>query len=104
MPNLDQMNEQELVGELHSLASACERLNYEIACATQRQRFTRDSGEASRAAQEEQTLLAQMDRLMIRRRAVEGHLLRVRGQLRPLKLEEKAHQTVQTKNELTRGR
>jgi hypothetical protein len=36
------------------------------------------------AAREEQTLLTEMSRLMDRMRATEGHLRRVRGQLRPL--------------------
>jgi hypothetical protein len=42
----------------------------------------------SRAARDEQTLLAELNRLMDRRRAVEGHLMRVRGQLPPLKRDE----------------
>ena len=47
-----------------------------------------DSQEGIRAAQDEQALMADMNRPMDRRRAVEGHLMRVRGQLRPLRLDE----------------
>jgi hypothetical protein len=78
------MDEQELIAELHRLAHECERLNREIAHATHRQRFSSDCREATKAIQDEQTFLAEMSRLMDRRRAVEGHLRRVRGQLRPL--------------------
>ncbi|PVE21168.1 hypothetical protein DC522_28155 [Microvirga sp. KLBC 81] len=88
MPGLDQMSEPELIAELRRVADACERLNRDVARAAQRQRFSTNSGEVTRAAQDEQTLLAEMSRLMDRRRAVEGHLMRVRGQLRPLKLNE----------------
>jgi hypothetical protein len=85
MRGLDQMSEPELLAELHRVADACERLNQAVARAAQRQRFSKQSQEAIRAAQDEQTLVAEMSRLMDRRRAVEGHLMRVRGQLRPLK-------------------
>jgi hypothetical protein len=88
MPSLDQMSEPELIAELHRVAAACERLNQEVARAIERQRFSRDAQEVARAAQDEQTALAAMNRLMDRRRAVEGHLMRVRGQLRPLKQDE----------------
>jgi hypothetical protein len=88
MPSLDQMNEQELIAELHRLAADCERLNFNLARATQRQRFCQDGHDAAGATRDEQVLLAEMNRLMDRRRAVEGHLMRVRGQLRPLRLHE----------------
>ena len=88
MPSLDQMSEPELIAELHRVAAACERLNQEATRAIERQRFSRDTREVARAAQDEQAALAAMNRLMDRRRAVEGHLMRVRGQLRPLKQDE----------------
>ena len=88
MPSLDQMSEPELIAELHRVAAACERLNQEVARAIERQRFSRYAREVARAAQDEQAALAGMNRLMDRRRAVEGHLMRVRGQLRPLKQDE----------------
>jgi hypothetical protein len=84
MLGLDQMTEQELLAELYRLAEACERLNREIAHAAQRRQFSKDSHDGIRAAQGDQNLLAEMNRLMARRRAVEGHLMRVRGQIRPL--------------------
>jgi hypothetical protein len=85
MAGLDQMSEPELIAELNRVADTLERLNQEVARATQRQRFSKDAREVAQAAQDEQTALAGMNRLMDRRRAVEGHLMRVRGQLRPLK-------------------
>lgn len=89
MPGLGQMNEAELIAQLHQLADACARLDQRIAHAVQRQRFARDPREAAEAAGEEQTLLVEMNnRLMDRMRATEGHLMRVRGQLRPLRPQE----------------
>lgn len=88
MSGLDLMNEQELIAELHRLAHECERLDFEVARVTQRQRFCNDGQDATRAAQDKQRLLVEMSRLMDRRRAIEGHLMRVRGQLRPLRLYE----------------
>lgn len=85
MPSLDQMSELELMVELRHVADACERLNQEANRATERQRFSRDAGEVAQAAQDELNALVLMSRLMDRRRAVEGHLMRVRGQLQPLK-------------------
>jgi hypothetical protein len=82
---LDQMSEPELIAELHRVAVVCERLSREVAHATQRQRFSKDAREVAQAARDEQSFLAELNRLMDRRRAVEGHLMRVRGQLRPLK-------------------
>jgi hypothetical protein len=87
MPSLDQMHEQELVTELRRLAAECERLDVEVVQANQRQRYCDDPRSVLRAAQKERALLVEMNRLMDRRRAVEGHLMRVRGQLRPLRLE-----------------
>ena len=84
MPSLDQMNEQELMAELHRVAAECERLNRELAHAALRQRFGKDRLDVARAARDERALLVEMNRLMDRRRATEGHLLRVRGRLRPL--------------------
>jgi hypothetical protein len=78
------MTEQELHAELYRLAGACERLDREIVRATQRRQFSKDSHDGIWAAHDEQNLLAEMNRLMGRRRAVEGHLMRVRGQIRPL--------------------
>ena len=88
MASLDLMNEPELLAELHRLAGACDRLSQAIARAAQRQRFGTDSAEVTRAACDEQTLLAEMNRLMDRRRAVKAHMMRARGQLRPLKRDE----------------
>ena len=85
MPGLDQMSEQELLGELRDLANECVRLNFELAHVGQRQRFCRDRPDAVEAAQREQALLGEMNRLMDRGRAIEGHLMRVRGRLRPLR-------------------
>jgi hypothetical protein len=76
------------IAELHRLAGACERLNREVARAAQRQRFSNDAQAITRATHNGQTLLAKMNRLMDRRRAVEGHLMRVRGQTWPLKVYE----------------
>jgi hypothetical protein len=88
LPGLDQMSEQELLAELHRVADACERLDQEVTRAAQRQRFCKEAHEATRAVRKGQILLAEMSRLMDRRRAIEGHLMRVRGQLRPLKQDE----------------
>jgi hypothetical protein len=88
LPGLDQMSEQDLIAELHRVADACERLDQEVTRAAQWQRFCNGAHEASRGAQKGQILLAEMSRLMDRRRAIEGYLMRVRGQLRPLKQDE----------------
>ena len=80
LPGLVQMSEQELLAELHRVADACERLDHEVTWAAQRQRFCKEAHEATRAAQKGQILLAEMSRLMDRRRAIEGHLMRVRRQ------------------------
>jgi len=88
MVGLDQISELELMVELRRVADACERLTQDASRATERQRFSRDPREVAQAAQDEQAFLAQMSRLMDRRRAVEGHLMRVRGQLQLLKWDE----------------
>ena len=85
---MDQMSELDLIAELSRVIDACERLNRHVALAAQRRRFISDAQEVARAARDAQTALAELNRLMDRRRAVEGHLMRVRGQLRPLSLEE----------------
>jgi hypothetical protein len=85
MLGLDQMNELELIVELHRIAGECERLNQRVSHASQRQRFSKDYQDIATAAQEEQTLLAEMNRLMDCRRAIEGHLMRVRDRLRLLR-------------------
>ena len=79
MPSLDQMSEPELLAELQHVANACEKLNQEVLRAAQRQRFSKDDREIAQAAHDRQSLLADMNRLMDRRRAVEGHLMRIRG-------------------------
>jgi len=84
MLGLDQMTEQELLAEHYRLADACERLNREIALAAKRRQFSKDSDNPIWAAQDEQNLLAEMNRLMGRRRAIEGRLMRVRRLLQPL--------------------
>ena len=88
MAGLDQMNEQELIRELQRLANECHRLDQEISYAIQQRRFCKDRCDIAGVAQDGQTLAADLNRLMDRRRAVEGHLMRVRGHLRPLKLHE----------------
>jgi hypothetical protein len=85
MVGLNQMSEPELIAELRRVADVCERLNQEVVHAAQRQRFSRDARKVAQAARDEQSFLAELNRLMDRRRAVEGHLMRVRGQLRSLK-------------------
>jgi hypothetical protein len=82
------MSEQDLITELHRVADACESFGQEVTRAAQWQRFCKGAHEAIRGAQKGQILLAEMSRLMDRRRAIEGHLMRVRGQLRPLKQDE----------------
>jgi hypothetical protein len=84
MTGLDLMTERELLARLHQLADECESLDRRIAHARQRQRFSTNPREAAEALDEEKRLLVEMNWLMDRRRAVEGHLLRVRGRLRPL--------------------
>ena len=88
MPSLDQMSKPELMIELRRVADPCERLSRDITRVLEWQRFSRDAGEVARAAQDEQTALVLMSRLMDRQRAVEGYLMRARGQLRPLKRDE----------------
>ncbi|KLK90501.1 hypothetical protein AA309_25510 [Microvirga vignae] len=85
MPSLDLMTEPELIAHLHQLASECDRLDRRIAYAAQRQKFAQDPGNTAEAAEEERMLLNELSRLMDRRRAIEGYLRRVRGQLRPLR-------------------
>jgi len=85
MPSLDQMTEQELIAELRRLAVECEQLDLKLARVTQQQRFCKDCHDVTTAPQDEQGLLVRMSRIMDRRRAVEGHLMRVRRQLRPLR-------------------
>jgi hypothetical protein len=85
MVGMDQMSELDVIAELRRVIDACERLNRHVALAAQRRRFISDAQEVARDAQ---TALAELNRLMDRRRAVEGHLMRVRGQLRPLNLDE----------------
>ncbi|MBQ0820297.1 hypothetical protein KBI52_08745 [Microvirga sp. HBU67558] len=84
MPSLDLMTERELLAHLHQLAVECDGLDHRIALAAHRQRFAQTSRDAEQAAGDEQTLLTELSRLMDRMRATEGHLRRVRGQLRPL--------------------
>jgi len=88
MPHLDQMNEQEVLAELHHVAVECERLNFQVARVAELQRFCKDRPNAVTAAQDERVLLGEMSRLMDRRRAIEGHLMRMRGHLRPLRRHE----------------
>jgi len=84
MTSLDLMTEQELIGHLRALADECERLDRQIIRAVERQRFRLDPCDVATTSRVERMLLAEMSRVMDRRRAVEGHLMRVRGQLRPL--------------------
>jgi hypothetical protein len=80
MLGLDQMTEQELLAGLYRLADGSigrSRL-------PPSGQFSKDPIEGVWATQDEQNLLAEMNRLMDRRRAVEGHLMRVRGQLQSL--------------------
>jgi hypothetical protein len=84
MPSLDLMTEPELIALLHQLADDCDKLDQRITSVIQRQRFAQSPRDAEQAAGEERMLLTEMSRLMDRMRATEGHLRRVRGQLRPL--------------------
>jgi Xaa-Pro aminopeptidase len=71
-------DEQDLLRELHLLHAAQERLNRKIADATQRQRHSKEPEEIADAERAEQHLLAEMNRLMDRLRAVEGQILQIR--------------------------
>jgi hypothetical protein len=88
MSSLERMTEQELVAHLCQLADECDRLGQELARTAQRQRFSKDAQDIAGAARDERMLLARMNRIMDRMRAAEGHLMRIRGQLRPLQLHE----------------
>lgn len=88
MPHLDQMSERELLAELHHVAAECERLNFKLSHVVQQQRFCTYCPDAATTTQNERALLSEMNRLMDRRRAIEGHLMRTRGQLRPLRQDE----------------
>jgi hypothetical protein len=59
-------------------------LNRKIQLATHRQHFSSDPEDVKRALQEEAGWLNEITRLMDRMRAVEGHLLRARGKLKPV--------------------
>ena len=77
------MTESELIAQLHRLADECARLDRRIAYALQRQKPANDPGDAAETSAEERAMLTEMSRLMERMRATEGHLMRVRRQLRP---------------------
>ena len=84
MAGMDQMSEL----DRYRRAQSCHRRMQKAqptrrACCTAAAVHHSDAQEVARAAPDAQTALAELNRLMDRRRAVEGHLMRVRGQLRP---------------------
>ncbi len=77
-------DEAELIRELRRLYDEYQKLNHRIAHAHQRQRFSPDPKDSHKAIEDEQKLLTEIDRLMTRMRAVEGHLMAVRKRVRPV--------------------
>jgi hypothetical protein len=84
MATLTGKTERELLRELRRVYGEYERLNRAIRLAAQRQRFSTKAEDVQLATAQEKVLLAEMNRLMDRMRAIEGHLLRARGKLKPL--------------------
>ncbi len=76
--------EAELIRELRRLYDEYQALNHRITEAGHRQRFSRDPADTDRALKDEQRLLVEIDRLMTRMRAIEGHLMAVRRKVRPV--------------------
>jgi len=76
--------EAKLIAELRRLYDDYEKLNRRIANAAHRQRFSKDSADVEQAVRDEKAFLVEIDRLMTRMRAIEGHLMRVRKKVRPV--------------------
>ena len=76
--------EANLIAELRRLYDDYEKLNRKITNAAQRQRFSKDTADIEKAVQDEKAFLVEIDRLMTRMRAIEGHLLRIRKKVRPV--------------------
>lgn len=77
-------DEAALIRELRRLYDEYQKLNRRIAHAHQRQRFSPDPSDSRQAVEDEQRLLSEIDRLMTRMRAVEGHLMAIRKRVRPV--------------------
>ena len=77
-------DEAELIRELRRLYDEYQKLNHRITHAHQRQRFSPDPKDSQKAIEDEQKLLTEIDRLMTRMRAVEGHLMAIRKRVRPV--------------------
>ena len=76
--------EAKLIAELRRLYDDYEKLNRKITNASQRQRFSKDSRDIEQAVQDEKAFLIEIDRLMTRMRAIEGHLMGIRKKVRPV--------------------
>jgi hypothetical protein len=77
-------SERALLRELRRVYREYERLNRAIRMAAHRQHFSRDPKDIRQALEDEAKWLAEITRLMDRMRAIEGHLMRARGKLKPL--------------------
>ena len=77
-------SERELLEELEQTYERYEGLNHSIRLATQRARFSANPSDVQRARADEARSLVEINRLMGRMRALEGHLLRARGKLQAL--------------------
>jgi hypothetical protein len=77
-------DERELLDGLRRLYDRYERLNHKIALTHHRQRFSPDPADRDRAVADEQKLLGEINTLMDRLGAIEGHLMRVRKKIRPV--------------------
>jgi len=73
-----------LIRELRRLYDEYQALNHRITDAGHRQRFSKDPVDTDQAVRDEQKLLVEIDRLMTRMRAIEGHLMAVRRRVRPV--------------------
>jgi hypothetical protein len=71
-------DEERLQTELVALAERQRSLDLRLAEALSRLKHLKDADETARAVAEERRLLAELDRLMTRTRAVEGQLLQIR--------------------------
>lgn len=76
--------EADLIRELRRLYDEYQALNHRITDAGHRRRFSKDPIDTDQAVRDEQNLLAEIDRLMTRMRAIEGHLMAVRRRVRPV--------------------
>ncbi len=76
--------EADLIRELRRLYDEYQKLNHRITNAHQRQRFSADPKDSAQAIEDERKLLGEIDRLMTKMRAVEGHLMALRKRVRPI--------------------